>query len=65
MPSWKDILEQVAVIRTAPIPFGMVTIAIFGIVWVAVNWSYSSVLDELSLNLGDGRVRRQRLELSA
>lgn len=44
MPSWKDILEQVAVIRTAPIPFGMVTIAIFGIVWVAVNWSYSSVL---------------------
>jgi hypothetical protein len=32
MPSWKEILEQFAVIKAAPIPFMIVTIAIFGIV---------------------------------
>lgn len=44
MPSWKEILEQFALISAAPIPFSLVTIAIVGIVWVVVNWSYNAVL---------------------
>jgi hypothetical protein len=44
MPSWKEILEQFALISAAPIPFFLVTIAIIGLVWVVVNWSYSAVL---------------------
>ena len=44
MPSWKEILEQFAVIRTAPVPFAIVTIAIFGLVYLAENWAFSSIL---------------------
>ena len=44
MPSWKEILEQFALISAAPIPFSLVTIAIVGIVWVVENWSYNAVL---------------------
>lgn len=44
MPSWKEILEQFALISAAPIPFLLVTIATIGIVWFVVNWSYSAVL---------------------
>jgi hypothetical protein len=42
--SWKDILEQLAVIRAAPVPSAVMTIAIIGIIWGAMNWSYSSVI---------------------
>lgn len=42
--SWKDIVGQLAVIRAAPVPSAMMTVAVIGIVWGAVNWSYSSVL---------------------
>jgi hypothetical protein len=44
MPSWKDILEQLAVIREAPIPFLIVTLAIFGIVWFVINLRYSDII---------------------
>jgi hypothetical protein len=44
MPSWKEILEQFAMILAAPIPFFVVTLAIFGIVWAAYNWAYSSII---------------------
>jgi hypothetical protein len=48
MPSWKEILEQFALISAAPIPFLLVTIAIIGIVWFVVNWSYTAVLSSKS-----------------
>ncbi len=44
MSSWKEVLEQCAVIANAPIPFAVLVIVVAGLIWAATNWSYSSVL---------------------
>jgi hypothetical protein len=44
MPSWKDFVEQLGVIQAAPVPFFVAVLAVFGLVWTAVSWSYSTIL---------------------
>jgi hypothetical protein len=45
VPDWiTKLLEQRAVVAQAPIPFATVVLAAAVIIWVAVSWSYSSIL---------------------
>ncbi len=44
MPSWKEILEQFAMIKAAPVPFFLVTIAIIGILSFIFSWAYSAII---------------------
>lgn len=44
MPDLVKLLEQWAVVTAAPIPFVIAIAIASGIIWLAVGWSYSSVL---------------------
>jgi hypothetical protein len=37
MPSWKDFLEQIAVIRAAPTPFALAVIFLTAMLWILIN----------------------------
>jgi len=40
----EKIAEQVATVKSAPIPFFITVAAVCGLAWLAINWAYSSVL---------------------
>jgi hypothetical protein len=45
MPDWIiRLLEQWKVVRGAPVPFAVAVLIAAGVIWGAVNWSYSGVL---------------------
>jgi hypothetical protein len=44
MFDWHKILEQLAVVMTVPGPFVVAVLIVGGLIWLAVNWSYNSVI---------------------
>lgn len=46
MPDWLiKFLEQRAVVAAAPIPFAIAVVIIGALIWIAISWSYGSVLN--------------------
>jgi hypothetical protein len=51
MPDLVKLLEQWAVVTAAPIPFAIAVVVAAGLIWLAVGWSYSSVLSGKSAQI--------------
>ncbi len=46
MPDWLvKLLEQWAVVTAAPIPFAIAVVIVGAVIWFAIGWSYSGVLN--------------------
>jgi hypothetical protein len=44
MPDWDKILAQVAVVTSAPVPFLLAVLIMAGLIWLAMDWRYGSVI---------------------
>jgi hypothetical protein len=51
MPDLVKLLEQWAVVAAAPIPFAITVAIAGGLIWLAVGWSYSSILSGKSAQI--------------
>ena len=51
MPDLVKLLEQWAVVTAAPIPFAIAVVVAAGLIWLAVGWSYSTVLSGKSAQI--------------
>jgi hypothetical protein len=51
MPDLVKLLEQWAVVTAAPIPFAKAVAIAGGLIWLAVGWSYSSILSGKSAQI--------------